>query len=81
MATKSWKEIADLLGDRMANHRYCNVHRLPLPAGGGCPFCDDIAAYVAYCQKLGRDPHPEPEGPSIDIFELRKQMEESDGQA
>jgi hypothetical protein len=51
MAELSWKALAHELGDRMANHAFCNDHNPPLAESEGCPYCDDIAAYLLYAAK------------------------------
>lgn len=44
--TANWREIADVLAERMHWHAHCETHRTPQP--DDCPFCKDRVAYAAY---------------------------------
>ena len=49
ITAQEWRAIADLLASRLIHHAYCDEHA---EVTEDCPFCDDIAAFVAY-QKAG----------------------------
>lgn len=47
----TWREIANDLGARMANHAYCDTHPLAQADPDNCPFCDDRRAYLRWLKK------------------------------
>lgn len=68
MASKSWKDVAAILAERVEHYAYsCPVgrgepgvsapsqeliHRLPEQHASECPFCADTAAYNEYLKKV-----------------------------
>lgn len=68
----SWREVAGVLAERMANNAYCNTH-LETEPGQDCPFCKDRAAYRLWERKSGRTHREAPyTGPTVDVFERNR---------
>ncbi len=71
---RSWRQIADLLAERLSHYEPC-PHRGQHPEGStGCPFCDDAKAYAIYLAAGGRDYRGTfiPRGTPITLAELVK---------
>lgn len=49
---KNWRQVAEMLAERLVVHAFCDKHSTRNPAPE-CPFCSDCAAYQAYL--AGRD--------------------------
>ena len=68
----NWREVADVLAERLAHHAFCNAHSAARP-DADCPFCRDRAAYEQYLAAGGTDyqPRPEPGARLVPLAELR----------
>lgn len=64
----SWREVANLLADRLVYHNYCDAHTAAEADPGNCPFCADRAAYQAWQAKSGQRHVPLPPGPVLDVL-------------
>lgn len=51
------RALADQLGERLANHAYCENGHTPPSRDSECPFCRDIAAVEAWRKLSGRTRH------------------------
>jgi hypothetical protein len=75
----SWKVIAALLAERVANYAgACPVHA---PGDWGehyrdCPYCADTRAYHAYLKAGGYDYRPSFEGRAVSLEEIMKGKKE-----
>lgn len=71
MAT-SWKAVAALLADRLAEWLGCPVHDDWRDHWQECAHCADLQAYSAYLEAGGRDARqPRYGGKSVTVAELR----------